>query len=177
MMKGTVMTKTALTARVPESAALSRPAVATDGADDEGYGDDQDGVDSSDCGELRSEEGSDRQGLEHSREHCGCRDEEERQVRRARLGDDQNPQEASNQGWEARDVRQGGIGEGEAGQDRRQGLRREGPQGRVLRTPVCSGRVPRRRTGRYVVKHWPYCPGRLASASMYSTAVPKKKKK
>merc|ERR1712174_30588 len=64
-------------------------------------------------------------------------DEEERQVRRARLGDDQNPQEASNQGWEAWDVRQGGAGEGEAGQDRRQGLCREGPQGRVLRTPLC----------------------------------------
>merc|ERR1712083_1089049 len=102
-------------------------------------------------------------------------DEEERQVRRARLGDDQNPQEASNQGWEARDVRQGGVGEGEAGQDRRQGLRREGPQGRVLRTPLCSGRVPRRGTGRYVVKHWPYCPGKLASASMYSTFAPNKK--
>merc|ERR1712174_116881 len=102
-------------------------------------------------------------------------DEEERQVRRARLGDDQDPQEASNQGWEARDVRQGGTGEGEAGQDRRQGFRREGPQGRVLRAPPCAGRVPRRRTGRYVVKHWPSGPGKLASASVYSTFVSKKK--
>merc|ERR1712228_253733 len=37
------------------------------------------------------------------------------------------------QGREARDFRKTGNGEGEAGQDHRQGLPREGPQGRVLR--------------------------------------------
>merc|ERR1712060_1006009 len=45
----------------------------------------------------------------------------------------QDSPEEGDQGREARDFRQNGHGEGEAGQDHRQGLPREGPQGRVLR--------------------------------------------
>merc|ERR1711920_1134117 len=84
-------------------------------------------------GELRGEEGRDQHGLEHSREHCNVRDEKERQVRHSGRCDDQDPPEEGDQGWEARGLRQNRHGEGEAGQDRRQGVPREGPQGRVLR--------------------------------------------
>merc|ERR1719291_632389 len=45
----------------------------------------------------------------------------------------QDPPEEGDQGREARDFRKNGHGEGEARQDHRQGLPREGPQGRVLR--------------------------------------------
>merc|ERR1719164_298003 len=77
--------------------------------------------------------GRDQHGLEHSREHCNARGEEERQVRHPRCCDDQDPPEEGDQGLEARDLRQSRHGEGEAGQDHREGLPRESPQGRVLR--------------------------------------------
>merc|ERR1712039_696173 len=69
-------------------------------------------------------------------------DEEERQVRHSGTCDDQDSQEEGDQGWEARGLRQSRHGEGEAGQDRCQGLPREGPQGRVLRASQ-SGSEPR----------------------------------
>merc|ERR1712146_579915 len=47
--------------------------------------------------------------------------------------DDQDPPEEGDQGREARGLRQSRHGEGEAGQDRREGLPRESPEGRVLR--------------------------------------------
>merc|ERR1711904_328473 len=43
------------------------------------------------------------------------------------------------QGREARGLRQSRHGEGEAGQDRREGLPRESPQGRVLRASRSEG--------------------------------------
>merc|ERR1712176_1643248 len=82
---------------------------------------------------LRGEEGRHQHGPEHSREHCNAGGEEERQVRHPWCCDDQDPPEEGDQGWEARDLRQGRHGEGEAGQDHREGLPRESPQGRVLR--------------------------------------------
>merc|ERR1712194_407973 len=66
-------------------------------------------------------------------------DEEERQVRHSGCCDDQDSSEEGDQGWEARGLRQSRHGEGEAGQDRRQGLPREGPQGRVLRASRSIG--------------------------------------
>merc|ERR1712194_166191 len=84
-------------------------------------------------GELRGEEGRDQHSLEHPREHCNDRGEEERQVRHPRCRDDQDPPEEGDQGWEARDLRQGRDGQGEAGKDNCEGFPRESPQGRVLR--------------------------------------------
>merc|ERR1712084_162888 len=55
------------------------------------------------------------------------------QVRHPRCCDDQDPPEEGDQGREARGLRQSRHGEGEAGQDRREGLPRESPEGRVLR--------------------------------------------
>merc|ERR1712054_597975 len=77
--------------------------------------------------------GRDQHGLEHPREHCNARGEEERQVRHPRRCDDQDPPEEGDQGGEARDLRQSRHGEGEAGEDYREGLSRKGSQGRVLR--------------------------------------------
>merc|ERR1712151_1460189 len=54
-------------------------------------------------------------------------------------------------GWEARGLRQSRHGEGEAGQDRRQGLPREGPQGRVLRASRSSGE-PREEAPRVLLR-------------------------
>merc|ERR1712083_909015 len=76
--------------------------------------------------------GCHQHGLEHPREHCNARGEEERQVRHPRCCDDQDPPEEGNQGREARDLRQSRHGEGEAGKDHRQGLPRESTQGRIL---------------------------------------------
>merc|ERR1712174_101781 len=78
-------------------------------------------------------------GLEHPRKHCNNRDEKERQVRHSGRCDDQDAPEEGDQGWEARGLRQNRHGEGEAGQDRRQGFPREGPQGRVLRASWSGG--------------------------------------
>merc|ERR1712087_202260 len=72
-------------------------------------------------------------GLEHSCEHCNERVEEKWQVRYPRCGDGQNPPEEGHQGRQKGDLREISHGEGEAGQDHRQGLPRESPQGRVLR--------------------------------------------
>merc|ERR1712025_742202 len=82
---------------------------------------------------MGGEEGLHQHGLEHSREHCNDRGEEKRQVRHSWCCHDQDPPEEGDQGREARDLRQGRHGEGEAGEDHREGLPREGPQGRVLR--------------------------------------------
>merc|ERR1712228_80445 len=49
--------------------------------------------------------------------------------------------EDGDQGWEARGLRQSRHGEGEAGQDRREGLPREGPQGRVLMASRSGGEL------------------------------------
>merc|ERR1739838_694459 len=68
-----------------------------------------------------------------------ARGEEERQVRHPRCCDDQDPPEEGDQGREARGLRQSRHGEGEAGQDRREGLPRESPQGRVLRASRSEG--------------------------------------
>merc|ERR1711948_248401 len=84
-------------------------------------------------GKLRGEAGRDQHGLEHTREHCNERGEEKRQVRYPGCCDDQDPPEEGDEGREARDLRQSRHGKGEAGQDHRQGLPRESPQGRVLR--------------------------------------------
>merc|ERR1712060_75866 len=58
-----------------------------------------------------------------------ARGEEKRQVRHSWRCHDQDPPEEGDQGREARDLRQGRHGEGEAGQDHREGLPRKGPQG------------------------------------------------
>merc|ERR1712151_1019934 len=72
---------------------------------------------------------------------------EERQVRNSRPRDDQDPPEEGDQGREARGLRQSCHGEGKAGQNRREGFPREGPQGRVLRACPSSrspdGEAPR----------------------------------
>merc|ERR1712107_440387 len=88
---------------------------------------------------MGGEEGRDQHGLEHSREHCNDRDEKARQVRHSGRCDDQDAPEEGDQGWEARGLRQNRHGEGEAGQDRRQGFPREGTQGRVLRVSWSGG--------------------------------------
>merc|ERR1712194_809652 len=95
-------------------------------------------------GELRGEEGRDQHGLEHPREHCNERGEEERQVRHPRCRDDQDPPEEGDQGREARDLRQGCYGQGEAGKDHREGFPCESPQGRVLRASRSVARPAKR---------------------------------
>merc|ERR1712032_665245 len=115
-----------------------------DGADDEIHGNDQGRPHRSACGELRSEEGRDQHGLEHSREHCNDRDEEERQVRYPGCCDDQDPPEEGDQGREARGLRQSRHGEGEAGKDCGKGLPRESTQGRVLRVSRSAASAAKR---------------------------------
>merc|ERR1712203_183896 len=83
-------------------------------------------------------------GVEHSREHCNARDEEEWQVRHPRYCDDQDPPEEGDQGREARGLRQSRHGEGEAGKDRGKGLPRESTQGRVLRVSRSATRAAKR---------------------------------
>merc|ERR1711933_522855 len=141
-------------------------------------------------GELRGEEGRGRPGPHHPREHRYGGGQEERQVRGARPGDDQDPQEARDEGGEEDDFRKGGLGQGEAGQDGREGLRGESYQGRVLkarsvrslwsaaRGPAMRAFVIRRRPGAafrlvdggFVVIHGlPVSEWFRAGAGMYTT--------
>merc|ERR1712228_202278 len=110
--------------------------------DDEIHCHDQERPHRSARGKLRGEAGRDQHGLEHTREHCNDRGEEKRQVRYPGCCDDQDPPEEGDEGREARDLRQSRHGEGEAGQDHRQGLPRESPQGRVLRASACAPPFP-----------------------------------
>merc|ERR1712013_871699 len=80
----------------------------------------------------RAEEAGCWQGPQHTGKHRNGADEEERQVCRPRLGDDQDAPEAGHESREEGDVREGGVGQGEAREDCREGLPSEGAKGRVL---------------------------------------------
>merc|ERR1712087_841880 len=67
-----------------------------------------------------------------SREHCNCRGEEERQVRDPGRRHAQDAQEGCDEGGQEGDLRQGLHGEGEAGEDRGQGVPGKGSEERVL---------------------------------------------
>merc|ERR1712217_245898 len=69
---------------------------------------------------AEEEGGREDPGLHGGDRHQG--DRERGQVHATRLGDDQNEDEASDQGGEEDDVWPGGGGEGEASEDRREGL-------------------------------------------------------
>merc|ERR1712151_495862 len=69
-----------------------------------------------------------------TRKHRHGGDEEEWEVRDSRPRHDQDAQEASDQGGQEGDVWQDSLGEGEAGQDGREGVPRKGAQERILRS-------------------------------------------
>merc|ERR1712187_107687 len=102
-----------------------------------------------------------RPGPQHFGEHRHGRSEEERQVRGARPGDDQDPQEARHEGRQEDDLWQGGSGEGE--------VRKDVLSGPALRHPGATllGRFRVRGTSR------PLCTTKSGSGvEMYTTSYP-----
>merc|ERR1712217_613662 len=80
-----------------------------------------------------------RGGVEQPRRNCHSRGEEDRRLCPSWLVPPQDPDEAGDKGWQEGDLWQGGDGEGEACEEDREGIPRQGHQGQLVRPFRCSG--------------------------------------